>query len=294
MRSLVLLLLAARAAADAIPPAKSKAILYEGYSPLRDGLYGPLTPSSARLLPRWLEATVDGDVTEVVFRPDGAVRWRMVRGPRGMVEKTTLVDGQPWTRSRFSYDGDGRIAVKEVTGPGVGGATVRYLYRTDERGRIVERTGGGQRWTVRWRPDGATSETFLDGETAPRRRDRWDAAGNLLGSEALLRGTARVAIGYQRDAAGRLVRVTRARAGEPAREATFAAPGPSVTSEDVEAVSSAWERWEAVLALGAPTTHSVDGRGAERRVRDFFGSGCWLNRTSGLRYDAAERVAGGE
>src|SRR5579871_4510184 len=177
MRSLVLLLLAARAAADAIPPAKSKAILYEGYSPLRDGLYGPLTPSSARLLPRWLEATVDGDVTEVVFRPDGAVRWRMVRGPRGMVEKTTLVDGQPWTRSRFSYDGDGRIAVKEVTGPGVGGATVRYLYRTDERGRIVERTGGGQRWTVRWRPDGATSETFLDGETAPRRRDRWDAAG---------------------------------------------------------------------------------------------------------------------
>ncbi len=292
MRSLPLLLVlaAARAGADAATPAGPRGELFEGYSPVTDRLYGPLTPAAARLLPRWLQATTDGDVTDVVFQPEGALRWRMVRGPRGLVEKTTLVDGKVWTRSSFRYDAQGRIAAKEVSGPGVGAGGWRAAYRSDERGRVVERSGDGPTWTVRWDDDGAATAETRDGEGG-RRVDRWDARGNLLRSELWRDGAKRrLVIEYQRDGAGRLLRVTRRRGDGAAAAATFAKPDPTVRSEDVAAVPGLAERWEVLLVLGAPTTRRVNGAGAARTTTDYFGESCWLNQPSGLAYDAGERV----
>jgi YD repeat-containing protein len=281
MRTAVLLLLvAAPAVADNSLPADGE--LYEGYCPLTDKLYGPLSAEQTHLLPRWLRSHTQGDVTEVVIEPEAKVRWRIQRGPHGTVEKVVTVAGAPFLTSRFSYDAAGRLVEKIASGPGLP-KPLQYRYTTDDQARILSRTGEGEHFTVRWLA-ATTAETERKTDKFSR-IDRWQD-GRLISSRFR-----HITLTYERDNNGRLQRVTRRRGKHPPVAATFAAPDPTLVSEDVDALQAADERWEALLALGAPT-HRREEHGSNQ---DWFApdKDCWLNQISGLYSDATGRITNG-
>lgn len=268
---------------------------YEAYSPITMSAVGPISSARARkLLGRWLSVTTNGDRSEIVFEPEGAVHWKLRYGPYGPLEKTTFVDGEAWTKSTFQYNAHGNVVSKSVTGAGLS-HTLSYRYRADSQGRVTERIeSGGERWRVTY---GAriVADT-LDGHGVVR-RDAFDLAGRLLETRVGRPATgadARV-LRYQRDASGRLLGILKKLGKSGARRADPSLRDPAVASVDVVHASSHVERFEAWLLLGAPKTHSVSGRGTKRVSHDDFSSPqCWLNQQSSIVFDAADRAMNGE
>lgn len=272
--------------------------LYEGFSPITMAPYGPLDEATTKKLPRWLDVRVDGETVDVIERPEDRIRWRLRYGEHGLVSKRVTVDGEFWLESRFARDGEGRLLDKEVSGPG-SDRRLSFAYTVDERGRVTERRrrDGGETWRVAHDQEGGTTvaTTIWDGKIA--RVDRFDAAGRLLRTdlgEPKHAATWHVAVVYDRDAGGRLRNVIRRRGGGPTVFAAFDRPDQSLVAGDLIPIFPVVERHEVLLALGAPMTHSDDGKGVARRSRDAFGTDCWLNAASAIVYDAAGRAHGTE
>lgn len=262
---------------------------------------GPISSPPA-FLPRWLDVQTRGDVSTIVFRPDGRVRWQVTWSSGQVVEKVTTVDGERWARSRFARDFFGRLVRKAVDGPGALGGPWTFHYVTDAAGRVTSRRGlvtrrrpAGQiteEWRVAWNARGGASATLrMDGTVV--RTDEYDDAGRPLRTEIPGRGVKRapLAILYRRDRQGVLVGIDRERDGRtsPAR---VTERDPTVAAVDVMAlVGSVLERHEVELLLGAPVTTSDDARGAARRVTEIWAPDCWVNDPSGIELDAAGLVA---
>lgn len=276
--------------------------LYEGYSPILRAPYGPLDERTARTLPRWLEVTSKGEISEVVFLPERRVVWRLTYGPDGLIEKKVTVGGAPWTESRFRYE-QGALVEKSVSGPGAGGARV-YQYVKDADGRIKERSGPisrspyhgsdpkKDRALFTWDAAGVTLDFVLGTQIV--RRDRYDAAGRLLRTDLGRPATepkGRLSLIYQRDASGRLVGVQRQWFGAPARPAQPDKRDPAVKWLHLGTLPPAVERNEVLLLLGQPERHSRDAGSSEHGIRDGYSKDCWLNQISELTYDSAEMIS---
>ncbi len=276
--------------------------LYEAYSPVLKRPAGALGPTPPTILPRWLEVRTTGSVSVVTLQPEKRVTWRLVYGPHGLREKIAEVDGELWTRSVFTYDAGGRLQRKEVTGPGVVNGPWISTYRTDARGRVIERSGrivlrhswGSRNLPPRSLPEkrlvtwGATvlMKQFVDSEEV--RRDRFDRSGRLLRTDLMTPGRSKgtQSLVYHRDKAGRLLSIKRVRNGR-GRPALFARRDKTVGRNDLEPFyHSLVERHEALLLLGSPVTRSDSGRGAARRVSHNYSDDCWLNAISSLEFDA--------
>jgi hypothetical protein len=269
------------------PRAPAMSGRYEGYSAIRMAPYGPLTGNA--LLPRWLEVTTHGNESEIVFQPDGRVRWQLVYGPHGVTEKVTLVDGEKWTRSQFHYDGRGALTDKTVTGSGTP-EPLTQRYRTDTLGRVVGRDGKRERWEVAWQSDGgAVATTFLDGIVV--RIDHFDPQGRPLVT-ALGGGPekSRLRLLYRRDAAGNLVAVERQRGKGKPHRADGSARDPSFDFHDLRQLSGVLERWEVLALTGAPVTHNSDNTGLKRTISDNYVEGCELNQATSVTYDPSEKL----
>ncbi len=295
MRILVIffvLVLAAPAAAQLGPPTDG---LYEDFPSIFMQASGPLAaPPSA--LPRWVDVRTEGGVTTVTFEPEARVAWRIAWGPNGPAEKLTLVDGEQWTRSVFGYDASGHLATKHVTGAGAG-AGLTYAYRTDATGRILSRTttlatGVVEQLDLTYRARG-TTVTLTHGGIVTR-SDRYDAQRRLAETRLFdAHGVVAARLAYVRSADGSL-RSIRRRLG---RHHGLADPGhvdPSIDAGDVSRIAQTpIERHEALLLLGAPMHATDTERGVARHITVDYASGCWLNQTSGLSFDAAGSLTGG-
>jgi hypothetical protein len=271
--------------------------LYDGFSWLELVPTGSLSgPPTA--IPRWLSVSTAGRVSMVTFEPERRVTWRLVYGPHGLSEKRTDVDGVEVHRSTFEYDASGHLERKRVTGALVPSA-VEVRYRTNAHGEIVERT---ERRTDPWTGAATTitSEvrrvgrgdrvvtTRVNGVLA--RRDRFDDAGRIVRTELHSRDGRAASLSYVRGRHGALLGVRRRLHGREAI-ADFRRPAPGIGPEDLMLLTGAWaERHEVLLLLGAPVTSSDAGRGAGRKIRDEYTSGCWLNQPSGFDSDATELV----
>ncbi len=260
---------------------------YEGYSAIRMEPYGPLAGNA--LLPRWLEVATRGNESEIVFQPEGRVRWHLVYGPHGVAEKVTLVDGEKWTRSQFRYDGRGALVDKAVTGPGAP-EPLTQRYRTDTFGRVIGRDGKRERWEVAWQGDGgAVATTFLDGNVV--RIDHFDPQGRPLVTALGGAENRRLRLFYRRDAAGNLVAVERQRGTGKRSRAEGAARDPSFDWHDLRQLSGVLERWEVLALTGAPVTHRSDGNGVKRTIFDNYVEGCELNQATTVSYDPSEKLS---
>lgn len=260
----------------------------------------PVCPlaSPPAFLPRWLEVQTRGDVSTIVFRPDGRVRWQVTWSSGQVVQKVTTVDGERWARSRFSRDAFGRLVKKVVDGRGAPGGPWTFDYVTDAAGRVTSRRGlvtrrrpagqSNEEWNVAWTTRGrATATLRMDGNLV--RTDEYDDAGRPLRTQIPGRGAASapLALTYRRDRQGVLVGIDRQRDGRtsPARAAERDA---TVAPLHLMAlVGSVLERHEVELLLGAPATTSDDARGAARHVTEIWGADCWMNTPSGIELDAA-------
>lgn len=271
------------------PPAEG---LYETWSRVRMAPAGRLggRPEESEL-PRWLEVRHEGGEVVVTFQPDGRVVWRVEWGEHGVHRKRVEVDGQRVTVTEFSYDDRGHLEEKRVHGPGIAGRRV-WGYRTDGRGRVVERTRRvpdaeeepADRWKVRWRPDGARAERYIDGRRV--RVDVYDEHGLPIRTEFLGHPPRRAELHYQRDGAGRLVEVRR-RLGDREEEAIPHRPDPAIGEKDLWTVDGEVpvQRHETLLLLGAPVTHTDDHRGLAREQNDKYLENCWQYDVSGLKFD---------
>ena len=267
---------------------------YEGYSPVLMAPVGPISADAARrLLPRWLEVTTSGRTCTVVMRPDGNVRWKLRYGPHGLIEKLVEIDGEAWLRSEFTYDGSGRLRQKAVSGAGAGKG-LRFAYRTDERGRVLERTraGSDEKLTGRHGTRETVVELQLGGQLV--RRDVLDASGLLVRTEVgrPLDRALQLTLRYERGRDGRLLKVTRQLARGDQRPADFTAREPTVAPLFLKQLAGPIERHEVLLLLGAPVRHSVTGRGRARHTSDGYDPECWLNQPSALKFDAADLLVG--
>lgn len=262
---------------------------FESWSPVTHAPAGPLTAAQARKLPRWLDVERKGDGLDITFRPERRVRWIVTMGPDGPVSKRTEVDGAVWTTSAFTYRG-GKLATKTVTGPGVVEPIV-FTYRYDGTSTIRTATRGPEKlvdeWTLVQTRAGWTATARVDG--AAVREDHLDASGRLVSTSTM--GRAPLEIVFDRNKDGSLRGVRRRIDGklEPARTAR---PRKDLTSAHVREINGAFERHEVLLLIGPPITHSIDGRGVERTAQDSYTDDCWLNKPSGVRYDAADKVSG--
>ncbi len=287
----------ARQAVSAVSPPVTAQVtsgLYEGFSPITMAPYGPLDAAATKRLPRWLDVMVDGDTLHVVERPEGRIYWTLRYGRFGLVSKRVGVDGEVWLESRFTRDEAGRLLDKEVTGPGAKGR-LEYSYVVDAHGRVTERRrrDGEERWLVAYDQDGGTTVAATTWKGKNVRSDVFDPEGRLLRTELgePARGKSRrLLIVYQRNSAGRLQNVIRRRGDGPTRFAAFDRPDHDVRAEDLIPIAPVVERHEVLLALGAPTSRSDDGRGVRRTSTDRFGDSCWLNQPSSIVYDAADRA----
>lgn len=252
---------------------------------------GPLTtPPTNRS--NWVSVRTRGRVTTATFLPSARVVWRIRWGSNGPDEKVTEVDDRVWLRSAFTYDAAGHLATKMVTGPGAP-TPLTYAYRTDASGRIVARTGNVPRVvgapifesvTLVRSPTGIVVETQQNGVEV--RRDVRDPSGRLLETRfyAQRREVARLTYRRRAGALSAVERTLGTRRG--AADATQ--PDPHVTSADLRSLEAlTLSREEAWLLLGAPIHSTDEGRGTARRVTDDWSSGCWMNESSGIRFDAA-------
>jgi hypothetical protein len=295
---LVFAALGASAQPMAQPPPSG---LYERWSPT---LLGPVVPLSSAppALAEWLSVETRGSRARVVFEPARRVVWQAEWGPHGVTSKRTLVDGVEVSRSEFVYDAAGHLLEKRTTGALAHGTGV--VFRTDARGRIVERRETVTRMnsagtlapidlvtTFSYGARGVVQTVTVGGRATLRAT--LDASGApLTVAFDTQRGTGRLV--YSRDrTTGRLQGVERTR-GRVRSAADASVRDRSVTSTDVMvAVRAELDRADALLYLGSPHTSSDQGRGADRRISDHFAEGCWLNETSSLEFDGTGAMIGG-
>ncbi len=183
--------------------------LYEQYCPLLRAPCVKLDPAWTQKLPRWLEVKTTGNLSEVTFQPHGKIRWKLEYGPRGLVRKTTLVEGEVWTRSEFGYDARGHLQRKTVVGPGAAfsppespfwdaglppslpSTKLMFVYQTDKVGRVLSRaqTFPGKakqrtiRWEVKYKSKGGAIAVWKNPRGKVVRRDQFDANGYLTRTE---------------------------------------------------------------------------------------------------------------
>lgn len=266
--------------------------LYESWSPVDRAPAGKLTKASARKLPQWLEVTPRAGGYTVVFHPEKRIRWLVEQGPKGPLSKTTTVDGQPWTKTVFTYDVHGNVATKKVTGPGVKGPLVfEYSHGPGGTTRTRKRDAGkmiDDVWTLKEERTGTwVATTSIDGK--PVRRDTFDDWGRRLLVSTT--GDRPIELIYERDTNGRLKRVRRRIDGRLEPAATRR-PRRKRSGTHLREINGAFERHEVLMLIGAPITHSRDGQGAARIVKDNYTDDCWLNEPSEITYDAADKVVG--
>lgn len=276
------------AGTPAAPPSGSE--LFEAYSPIKMAPVGPISATvAASRLARWLEVTRLGRTTTIVFLPERRVRWTLTYDRLGLKRKVTTVDGATWTTSHFSYDPQGRLRGKTVTGQ----VTASFTYLTDSAGLVIERAreGSDERWSVRHHATGSVAETRAGSRVL--RTDRFDRQGRLLSTEV---GNA-AAIRYERGADGELRSVVRVLRNLPERPADprNVDPVAALTNLGAFARAGVFERHEVLLLVGSPITHSVTGSGRRRSTKDNYAKDCSrMNQVSLLRYDAADLLVDGQ
>ncbi|MGZ3453254.1 MAG: hypothetical protein ACXVEF_26865 [Polyangiales bacterium] len=276
-------------AADAVVPAPSVAY-YEAFSPITQAPSVARTEKDALSLPRFLEVKTSSTTQEIVFRPEGRMVWKLRRSDQGIVEKITLVDGEEWSRTRFTYDSFGRRTEKRVELSG--GKSIVETYAFDATNRLTERrrSDGSEIWKLTYGTT-ITAETTIDGKTV--RRDVFDTEGRILETH-LGRpvGAKELVLTYARDPEGKITAITRTTAtGKPRPIAT--SPDPTIVAEDLARLPTIVERHEVLMLFGPPTTRSVTGKGVARETIDrYAGNACWMNQPSAVQYDPADLSSG--
>ena len=288
--------LAARSAAAQPAASPPPSGLYEGLSPVSGAPVGLLSPEEARRLPRWLRVESKGDEADVVVEPGGLLTWRLRYGPHGLVSKGVQVAGKPWTESAFSYDDDGHLRDKRVTGPGAGEG-MRFEYSTDPRGRPVERRrvpeAGDAPTRVTWTYGAKNVVVRAYAGAQLVRVDRLDPSGRLLRTEVgrPADGPDRLTLFYVRGARGRLLRVERSLGGSKRGPASHGRRDPTIGPGPIAQLGPFIERHEVLMLLGEPVVHTVDQRGERPTSQDGYSTRCWLNEADTVAYDPAELVA---
>lgn len=272
--------------------------LYERLSTLDGAPEGPLSRDEAAMLPRWLRVLSKGDEADVVVEPGGDVTWRLRYGEHGLVSKVVQVGGRPWTESTFTYGDDGHLQGKRVEGPGAGEG-MRFDYRTDSRGRPVERTrqpdaaAGDSPTRVTWTYGAAKVVVRTYVGTQLMRVDRLDPQGRLLRTEVgrPADGPGRLALHYVRGRGGRLLRVERSLGGAGRKPASHGRRDPTVGPKQLAQLGPFLERHEVLMLLGEPVLHTVDQAQEPPTARDGYSDECWLNQADTVAYDPVGLVA---